>query len=303
LQNRTIQSVYPPGSVWKLMMAGLFLEKGISPAQRVPCTGEITLGNQIFRCWRRGGHGHVDMVSSLVQSCDVYYYTMGERLGIDAIEAFAKACGFGMPTGIELPYEKAGLVPSRAWKRRRFGERWQRGETLNASIGQGHILVTPLQVACFVGALLNGGKLMEPHLLAGTAPKVRGEIPVSASHRRFILEAMRAAVEAPAGTAKVLARPETNIGGKTGTAQVVRLRMAGNRRLKGNEVEYFERDHAWIASWGEHNGKAVVVVAMIEHGGGGAAVAGPIVAKVYDAYYELEDAMLALSGDGDLRAH
>jgi penicillin-binding protein 2 len=132
---------------------------------------------------------------------------------------------------------------------------------------------------------------------------VRGEIPVSASHRRFILEAMRAAVESPAGTAKVLARPGTGIGGKTGTAQVVRLRMAGNRRLKGDEVDYFERDHAWIASWGEHNGKTVVVVAMIEHGGGGAAVAGPIVAKVYDAYYELEDAMLALSGEGALRAH
>lgn len=299
LQNRAIQSVYPPGSVWKLMMAAMFLEKGISPKQRVLCTGEIKLGNQTFRCWRRGGHGHVDLEASLVNSCDVYYYTMGERLGIDNIESFARACGFGAPTGIELPYEKAGLVPSRSWKRRRFGERWQRGETLNVSIGQGHTLTTPLQVATFVGALLNGGKLMEPHLVGDAPPKATGEIPVSAAHRKFLIDSMRATVESPTATARVLLRTDAVIGGKTGTAQVVKLRMAGERRLRTDEVSYLERDHAWMASWGLRNGKTVIVVAMVEHGGGGASVAGPIVRRVYDAYYELEDArMLPLATEG-----
>ncbi len=293
LQNRAIQSVYPPGSVWKLMMAGLFLSKGISPTQKILCTGETRLGNQVFRCWKRGGHGYMDMKDSLVNSCDVYYYTLGEKLGIDNIEAFAKACGFGAPTGIELPYEKSGLVPSRAWKRRRFKERWQqrwqRGETLNVSIGQGFTLTTPLQVASFVGALLNGGKLMEPHLVADSEPKVRAEIPLDAAQRKFIVDAMQATVEAPGATARVLKREDAVIGGKTGTAQVVKLRMIGERRLKASEVTYFERDHAWIASWGQRNGKTVVIVAMIEHGGGGASVAGPVVKKVYDAYYALED--------------
>jgi penicillin-binding protein 2 len=290
LQNRAIQSVYPPGSVWKLMMAGMLLNKGASPKQRVLCTGQVTLGDQIFRCWRKGGHGYMDLEASIINSCDVYYYTMGEKYGIDNIEAFAKACGFGAPTGIELPHEKSGLVPSRDWKRRRFGERWQRGETLNVSIGQGYTLATPLQVACFVSALLNGGRLMEPHLVAETSPKVRGTIPLSSAQRKFLVDAMRATVETPGGTAGVLRREGAVIGGKTGTAQVVRLRMRGDRRLRTSEMEYHERDHAWIASWGQRHGRSVVVVAMIEHGGGGAAVAGPVVKKVYNAYYELEDA-------------
>ena len=289
LQNRAIQNVYPPGSVWKLMMAGLFLSKGVSPNQKILCTGEVKLGNQTFRCWKRGGHGMMDMKDSLIHSCDVYYYTLGEKLGIDNIEAFAKACGFGAPTGIELPYEKSGLVPSRAWKRRRFKERWQRGETLNVSIGQGFTLTTPLQVANFVAALVNGGKLMEPHLVAGSPPKVRGELPLSAAHRKFIVDVMQATVEGQGGTAKVLQREDAIMGGKTGTAQVVKLRMAGERRLKTSEMAYFERDHAWMASWGHRKGQTIVVIAMIEHGGGGASVAGPVVKKVYDAYYALQD--------------
>ena len=116
----------------------------------------------------------MDMIQSLLHSCDVYYYVLGEKLGIDRIESFAKACGFGAPTGIDLPHEKSGLVPSRAWKKRRSGEAWYRGETLNVSIGQGYTLVTPLQMANFVSSLLNGGKLMKPQLLVDAKPEVRG---------------------------------------------------------------------------------------------------------------------------------
>ncbi len=283
LQNRTIQSVYPPGSVWKLMMAGLFLKEGVSPGQKVFCSGSVQMGNRVFRCWSRWGHGNVDLVHSLMQSCDVYYYTLGEKMGIDKINAFAESCGFGIITGIDLPYEKAGIVPSREWKKRRFDDTWYRGETLNVSIGQGYTLTTPLQVATFVAALVNGGKLLKPQLLEDAEPEVRGIIPFSDAHRKFVLEGMRQTVDK--GTAGVLRRADAVIGGKTGTAQVVRLRMVGERRQRRDEMAYLERDHSWIASWGSKNGEDVVVVVMIEHGGGGGTVAGPIARDVYTVLY------------------
>ncbi|MEG2005194.1 MAG: penicillin-binding protein 2, partial [Bilophila sp.] len=283
LQNRAIQSVYPPGSVWKLMMVGLFMQEGISPSARVSCSGAVTLGNRVFRCWRKIGHGSVDMLQSLMQSCDVYYYTLGEKVGIDKIEAFARACGFGGPTGIDLPHEKSGLVPSRTWKRRRSGEAWYRGETLNVSIGQGYTLITPLQLADFVSSLLNGGKLMKPLLLMDEAPEVRSQIPIPEQGRKLILEGMR--LTADQGTGRVLKRTDAIIGGKTGTAQVVKVRMVGERRQRKEEMAYLERDHAWIASWGQKDGEDIVVVVMLEHGGGGSSAAGPVARKVYDILY------------------
>lgn len=280
LQNRAIQSVYPPGSVWKLMMAGLLLEQGVDPKATVSCRGEIQLGSHTFRCWKRGGHGPVNMMTSLVSSCDVYYYEMGQRMGVDKIERFAKACGFGHATGIDLPHERPGLVPGREWKKRRFGENWARGETLNISIGQGYTLVTPLQMAVFVGALLNEGKLLKPSLIENEPPEEQGQLPLSPSHRSFILEAMR--ITASAGTARRVNRPDAVMGGKTGTAQVVRI---GERRLKSHEMAYQHRDHAWLTAWGMKDGKTYVVVVMVEHGGGGSSVAGPVVAKVFDAIF------------------
>lgn len=281
MQNRVIQSVYPPGSVWKLVMAGLFLEHGINPRETVFCPGQVKLGNQIFRCWKRGGHGTMNLESSLINSCDVYYYLMAERLGIDKLEEFAKASGFGRPTGIDLPHEKSGLVPSREWKKRRFGRAWVRGETYNVSIGQGYTLVTPVQMAVYVSALLNGGKLLKPQLLNEARREVKGSVPARPETLKFVVDAMRKT--AGAGTARVVSRKDADMGGKTGTAQVVKLKMAaGDRRLRSSEMEYAQRDHAWIATWGVKDGKAYVVVVMVEHGGGGSSVAGPVAKKVYD---------------------
>ncbi len=288
LQNRAIQSVYPPGSVWKLMMAGMLLNHGVSPAEKVFCPGSYTLGNHTFRCWRKGGHGMVDMAHSLINSCDVYYYTMGDRMGIDNIEAFARACGYGRPTGIDLPHENSGLVPSRQWKRERFRERWQGGETINVSIGQGHTLVTPLQTAVFIASLLNGGDLLKPQLLENAPREANGVIPFTPAHRDLLLDYMVRTVDAPGATARILHRPDMRIGGKTGTAQVVKLRMEGERRLKASEMEFLERDHAWLATWGEKNGRRVVVVTMLEHGGGGSSAAGPVTKAVYDILFPRE---------------
>ncbi|MBQ1420131.1 MAG: penicillin-binding protein 2 [Desulfovibrio sp.] len=274
LQNRVIQSTYPPGSVWKLMMAACFLENGVSPHDHAVCSGGIRLGKNVIHCWKRSGHGGQDMLHSIVNSCDVYYYRMAERVGIDAIAPFAKACGFGRPTGIDLPHEKSGLMPSREWKSRRFKRGWGRGDTYNASIGQGYVLATPLQVAVYVCALLNGGDLLKPQLVDTEPRTVTGRVPAKRSTLEFIVNAMRRT--ANGGTAKAVGRRDADMGGKTGTAQVVRLRS------RGRALSWKERDHAWIATWGHKNDKTYVVVVMVEHGGGGGKVAGPVARKVYD---------------------
>lgn len=287
LQNRVIQSAYPPGSVWKLMMAGMLLEHGVSPRETVFCPGSFTLGDRTFRCWNAWGHGNVDLEHALIYSCDVYFYSMALKMGINKMEAFARACGYGRPTGIDLPSETSGLVPSRAWKQRRFGEAWQQGDTVNASIGQGHVLVTPLQTAVFLSSIVNGGFLLKPQLVADAPREVAARTPLSPAHLEWLKKAMVQTVEAPGATARILKRPDMRIGGKTGTAQVVKI---GERRIKSWEMEFRQRDHAWIGSWGEKDGKKVVVVTMIEHGGGGGAVAGPVTKAVYDILFPPESA-------------
>ena len=277
MQNRTIQSAYPPGSVWKLLMAELLLKEGVNPKDRVVCTGETTLGNRVFRCWRKGGHGAVDLTQALVHSCDVYFYIMGERMGIDRISAMAKAAGFGTPTDIGLPHERSGLVPTKEWKLNALKEPWQRGETLNVSIGQGFTQVTAVQIARYLAALLNGGHLLKLSLLLDSPVEEVGQLPSPQKDLDFILECMRLTVTG--GTARVLDRPDAIMGGKTGTAQVVKI---GDVRLKTHEMEYRHRDHAWIATWARKDDKSYVVVVMVEHGGGGSSVAGPVARQVYD---------------------
>ncbi|TVM17579.1 penicillin-binding protein 2 [Oceanidesulfovibrio indonesiensis] len=293
LQNRVIQSVYPPGSVWKLLVAGCALHEGmLDPKATTFCSGSYRLGRRVFRCWKKGGHGHVDLMKGLVDSCDVYFYQLGERLGVDRISEYAFACGFGNPTGIALPHEKGGLVPTRAWKRERFNEPWHGGENLNLAIGQGFTLAHPLQVARFVAALLNGGVLYRPSLLLDEEPEAQGEIPLSEAHRKLILESMIKTVED--GTARRIKRPDAVLGGKTGTAQVVRL---GTERLDAEDIPYKHRDHAWMASWGQKGDQRYVVVCMVEHGGGGGSTAGPIVREIFRHLFGEPEEKVAGSGN------
>ncbi len=283
LQNRVIQSVYPPGSVWKLVMAACFLENGISPSATVHCAGQTKLGNQIFRCWKGSGHGSLSLEQALVHSCDVYFYLMAEKVGIDKIHAFARKCGFGGRTGIDLPHEQSGLVPSRDWKLRRHKRPWARGDTFNTSIGQGFTLTTPMQIAVYVSALLNGGDILKPQLVDTEPRTVLGRVPASRETLARIVRAMRRT--ASSGTASVMRRADADMGGKTGTAQVVRL---GKVRRSSRELAWKERDHAWIATWGHKNDKTYVVVVMVEHGGGGSSVAGPVASRVYDFLFSDE---------------
>ena len=220
----------------------------------------------------------MNMSSALISSCDVYFYSMAERVGIDKISAYAKECGFGEPSGIDLPYERGGLVPSKEWKRYQARNKgpWQGGETLNVSIGQGATLVTPLQIAVYTSALLNGGYVLKPSLILSEPLTVRKQLPSSQKDRDFMLEAMR--LTASQGTARVLFRPDAIIGGKTGTAQVMKI---AEERLKAHQMAYEHRDHAWITSWAIKGDKAYVVTAMVEHGGGGSSTAGPVVRDIY----------------------
>ena len=266
-------------------MAGCLIEKGISPNESVNCPGYAKLGNQIFRCWKHSGHGRQNLEQALFNSCDVYFYVMAERIGINAIEAFARASGFGSRTGIDLPHEKSGLVPSRDWKKRRHKISWTRGDTYNTSIGQGYTLITPIQIAVYVSGLLNGGDILKPLLVDDEERTVRMRIPASKETLDFIVRAMQRT--ASGGTAKVVGRKDAIMGGKTGTAQVVKL---GKNRRKSSEMAWRERDHAWIATFGKKNGKTYVVVVMVEHGGGGSSVAGPVAAKVYDHLFGPKDA-------------
>ncbi|NDV27026.1 penicillin-binding protein 2 [Desulfovibrio sp. JC010] len=286
LQNRVIQSVYPPGSVFKMTVAGAGLHYGmITPEDTVFCPGHMNLGKYTFRCWRKGGHGKTDLEKSLVESCDVYYYKLGKKLGVDRMSEYAFAAGYGKPTGIALPHEKGGLIPTRKWKKRRFGEIWHPGENLNFSIGQGYTLVTPLQVARSISSLINGGRLLRPQLLAGEPAEEQGVLPLTDAKRELIRKAMIATVDKPRGTARRLRMKGVVVGGKTGTAQVVKL-TDELKKMKDEDIPYKYRDHAWMASFAEKGTERYVVVCMVEHGLHGSSGAGPIVKAIYDHIFK-----------------
>ena len=281
IQNRVTQGVYPPGSVFKLLMAAAGLSGGyIKPGDVVSCPPSYRVGNREFHDWKKSGFGALAMRDALVHSCDVYFYKLGDRIGIDRIHEYALASGFGARTGIDLPHEKAGLIPSKEWKRKRFGAAWSRGETVIASIGQGYVLTSPLQITRYVAALVNGGKLLKPELVETEAPQVDATLPLKDADRQFIVDSMVATVER--GTGKSLYRPDVVTGAKSGTAQVVKL-INPDVRVKGKFMPYEQRDHAWLASWGKKDGKTYVVVCIVEHAGGhGGEICGPIERKVYE---------------------
>ncbi len=299
LLNRVTQAAYPPGSVFKLVMAGCGLSNDmLNPAETVHCPGYVALGKHIFRCWRSGGHGTVNLKRALVESCDVYFYRLGMRLGVDRISKFAMACGFGKPTGIDLPHEKGGLIPTREWKEKTFGERWQKGEDLNLAIGQGYTLVTPLQMARFISALINGGRLLKPQLLSDAAPLVQGLIPLDPQDRDIIKSAMVHTVADPGGTCWRARTPGVTVGAKTGTAQVARL-TDELKALPDDKIPYKLRDHAWMCGFAEAGGRSYAIAVMVEHGLHGSSGAGPVLKGIIDYLYtEAPERFEVVQADG-----
>ncbi|MFQ5415963.1 MAG: penicillin-binding protein 2 [Myxococcota bacterium] len=300
IQNRAVSGQYPPGSLYKAIVAAAALEEGaIAPEERLFCPGHFKLGRRTYRCWKRGGHGAVALHDALKGSCDVYFYQVGLRLGIDRIADYARRFSLGRRTGIALGQESAGLVPTSAWKERRFGEVWMKGETVSASIGQGFDLVTPLQIAVAYTALANGGKILRPRLVLrtqnpdgvaspGPPVEVLGNARLAPANLARVVVALEAVVGEDGGTARRARVPGVRVAGKTGTAQVVRLKHTED--LEDDEVPIRFRDHAWFVAFAPVEAPEIVVVALVEHGGHGGSAAAPIVQRVLSAYFHAEEA-------------
>jgi penicillin-binding protein 2 len=296
LQNRITAGAYPPGSTFKPFMAAAGLQSGVAnAATTVGCSGTFYLGGWPFRCWKHAGHGAVDLKRGVRESCDVFFYTLGQRMGIDAITKYAEAFGFGSSTALGLIGERAGVAPSRAWKKKRYDQAWMGGDTISVSIGQGYNVVTPIQLAMGYAALVNGGRLMRPQVVTRVedprgkvlqtfTPEVVREVGVSAKNLDVVRGGMVSVVMDPGGTASRARVKGFTIGGKTGTAQVVVQRGQQTKNL--NDVEYARRDHAWFVGYGPAEDPRIVVVVLAEHSGHGGSAAAPIAQQVLQAYLD-----------------
>jgi penicillin-binding protein 2 len=297
MENRSISGQYPPASTYKPIVAAAALEEGlITPETTYFCNGAFQMGDRIFRCWNEKGHGHVNLHRGIVESCDVYFYNLGQRLGVDKLAHYARAFGLGAPQGVDLGREKGGLIPTRQWKLDRFGESWQAGETISLSIGQGYNLVTPLQLVNVYATLANGGALYRPRLVKqlespdGLVVKVSGPekiktLPVSPRNIRIINHALWGVVNEKGGTGHMLKRKEADVAGKTGTAQVIGMPQDDKAR-KARRVSADFKDHALFACFAPHTNPEIAVAVILEHAGGGGAVAAPAARKFIDAYFD-----------------
>lgn len=293
LTNKAIAGHYAPGSTFKMMVALAALEQGvISPDTPLFCRGYVVLGNARFHCWKKYGHGWLDMRGAIQQSCDSYFYEISKRLGIDAIAEMANRFGLGRLTGIDLPGEKGGLIPTAAWKRRAIGEPWQGGETLVTGIGQGYVLTTPLQLAVMTARIASGRRI-KPHLVRsiisnGVAKTVPFEKPppmkVSADSLKLVRGGMYDVLNSSRGTARMsrIRKKGWEMAGKTGTAQVKRISKLerDTRVLKNEERPWKERDHALFVAYAPFERPRYAVAVVVEHGGGGSHVAAPIARDV-----------------------
>jgi penicillin-binding protein 2 len=298
LQNRGIQGLYPPGSVFKIVTAAAALEEGaIQPDTPFYCNGTYYLGKRAYQCWKSSGHGVVRFYRGLVESCDVYFYNVGKKVGVNLLSKYAKGFGLGRPTGIDLPDEKAGLVPTTAWKRERLDRPWYPGETISMAIGQSYLLVTPLQLLNLISSIANGGALLKPQIARRVEdldkktvqeypPQEVKKIPISSETLGELREALGGVIQEDAGTGRAARIKGMEIAGKTGTAQVVRLKGPGGRQ-RLEETPYALRDHAWFVAYvPAHTPLAVVV--LVEHGGHGGSAAAPLAREMIKKYFSLQ---------------
>jgi penicillin-binding protein 2 len=287
--NKLVNGLYPPGSVVKMGVALAFLDsKLLNERMQFFCSGEFELGGRKFRCWKKEGHGRVDMKKAIRESCDDYFYKGSLRVGIDKISPMLEKLGFSKKTGVDLPGEFIGSVPGRMWKMHKYQRPWYQGETLITSIGQGYFLVTPMQVAKYT-ALLATGKSPTPHLveeIGGKKIEHKVQEDVLSEYEKsklpIIQKAMQEVCNHPKGTASHYLNAKVKIAGKTGTAQVVGIPQEEKERMKESELTYYKRSHAWLTTYGPYNDPKYVVTVMVEHGGHGGHAAGGMVSRIYD---------------------
>jgi penicillin-binding protein 2 len=280
LTNKAIAGQYAPGSTFKMLVALAALQEGLDPNHRVFCSGQTSLGTAKFHCWKKGGHGPLDMIGGLKHSCDVYFYDLARRAGIDRIAEVARVFGLGKPVGIDLPRERGGLMPDRNWRLANFGEPWQPGETLVAGIGQGFTLTTPLQLAVMTARIANGKYAVRPRLVRPEEPEGWPELGIPDDQMRIVQDGMNRVTNEVGGTAygARIQEPGMAMAGKTGTAQVRRITLA--ERLKGvkknEDLPWEQRDHALFVGFAPVGAPRYAVAVVVEHGGGGSKVAAPI---------------------------
>lgn len=301
LENKAIQGQYPLGSTFKPVVATAALAEGlVNPETTLNCTGEYQLGNQLYRCWKKRGHGQIALYQALVQSCDIYFYQLGQKLGIDLLSAYAQRYRLGSRTLIRLNNEAGGLVPTAQWKLRRFGVRWQKGEDLVTAIGQGFLLATPIQVAVFYSAIANGGKFLRPRVVLrvedpdggvvkNVNPEILGRLNLNPGIISFIQHALEGAVNEPNGTGRAGQMHgrlrSIKVAGKTGTAQVVRAPEDEEEEGEESQTPYEYRDHAWFVAYAPAEAPEIVVVVLVEHGGHGGTAAAPLAREVMEEYF------------------
>jgi penicillin-binding protein 2 len=287
LQNRAIQNTYSPGSTFKIVMATAGMtDHDFDPHTSVLCTGSKIFYNRPFRCWKKGGHGTVDAHAAIKLSCDIYFYTLGQKMGIDKIAKYARLFGLGSTTGIDIEGEKRGNVPDNAWSEKVRHQRWYPGETISVSIGQGPVLVTPLQMAELTSIVANGGLRVVPHLVKDAKLPPPERVDLDPEALRIVRGGMIGVVNEPGGTAYGSARlPGIEIAGKSGTVQVI----AQAQRTEEHNLPFKYRDHAWFTSFAPADNPELVVTVFAEHGGGGSKVAAPIAQALYAKYFGIDN--------------
>jgi penicillin-binding protein 2 len=283
-----------------MIVAAAALQEGlITPVTSFQCDGFYELGNRKYRCWHKGGHGRISLHRAIVQSCDVYFYHVGKLIGVDKLAEYARRFGLGASTGITLPREKSGLIPTREWKQMRFKEPWQIGETISVSIGQGYNLVTPLQLVTAYSALANGGTVWRPRLIErieavdgqvikAFAPEKTSVVPISANVIEQLKKALWGVVNEEGGTGRAARRRDADVAGKTGTAQVIGLPEDEKaRKVKFISSRY--RDHALFVCFAPVNNPEIAIVVIIENAGHGGSAAAPVARKILDAYFDRKE--------------
>lgn len=287
LQNRVIQGRYPPGSTFKIALALKALELGIiNERTTFLCRGGFPFGNRVFRCWKKGGHGNVAVHRAIVESCDVFFYNVGLKLGIDRIHEVASSIGLGKLTGIDLPGEKQGLVPSAEWKKKTYGQPWFDGETVSVAIGQGAVWLTPIQLAQLASFVANDGVTFRPQLVnkvvspEGKVLKVfehvmNSNIKLKKETLKLVKDGMRGVVNEPGGTAYGSRLQNVAMCGKTGTAQTASLDKGGH-------------DHAWFIAYAPSEEPAIAITALVEHGGHGSSAAAPIAKAITENLFRVK---------------
>jgi len=296
LMNKVIHGTYPPGSTYKMVTALAGLAKNAINENTVfYCPGHYRFGNRTYRCWKRGGHGPVNLKKAITESCDVYFYQVGQRVGVDGLAEYAKKLGLGKRTGVDMEHEKKGLVPTKKWKLQNRNRKWQEGETLSVAIGQGFNLVTPLQMCVMTAAIANGGTVYRPQIVEQVVgldgnvtetfqSEVLSQVKGLDHYFRLIREGMEEVIHGKHGTARKVAIEGLRIAGKTGTAQVVKL--AVYKHLKEKDIPYKYRDHAWFTCFAPAEKPEIAVTVLVEHGLHGGSGAGPIARAVLKEYFD-----------------